>query len=259
MSGDALFQAWYLDQDSDDAFRAMVEFAVAGGSVGGLWKEHMIEQARGWLNATKPEEKLIRRIYVSNVLRFEEETKRTKEKEKEMNSPLTVSPLTVEEKLENALGIIRQLVEEYRVDEYASVVPLKHCDGCSQPYLQVDDVIEQYSAEDQEDEINLCKKCIIVHNKKRERSASQSSRVAVGAIGANEEDEGGEENDGEDEGMAPLRVNFQGRTGPKRSRITGVFEKTEDGALKIRLDDASNLEFWAETVVSPDVLRNLIQ
>ena len=60
-------QQWFQDQDNDDLFIKMVETALMDG----VWKADMLEQARGWIAAKTPEERLIRRIYISNVLNFE--------------------------------------------------------------------------------------------------------------------------------------------------------------------------------------------
>lgn len=49
---------------------------------------------------------------------------------------------------------------------------------------------------------------------------------------------------------------FRGRTGPKRSKIVGRVERTENG-IKIRLDDEENLEFWIEGTISSECLNKL--
>lgn len=48
---------------------------------------------------------------------------------------------------------------------------------------------------------------------------------------------------------APVTV--QGRQGGKRSRLTVAVYRTEDGRLRVRLDDELDPGFWAEVMIDP--------
>lgn len=66
--------------------------------------------------------------------------------------------LTVEEKLHNAQHILRQLVETYKIAEYASIVPLNLCcDGCHQPFIEDEDENHPF---DTFDNLSMCSGCI---------------------------------------------------------------------------------------------------
>ena len=67
------FDAWFQDQDNDEKFQEMVQSAIAGGVIGRGWSDFLHEQGKGWLNAQSPQEKHIRRICITNLLRFENE------------------------------------------------------------------------------------------------------------------------------------------------------------------------------------------
>ena len=62
--------------------------------------------------------------------------------------------LSADEKLRNAKTILRQLVHDYGITEYASVVPLNLCcDGCHEPFIEEDGF-------DHFDNLAMCKNCV---------------------------------------------------------------------------------------------------
>ena len=201
MADKELFNAWFDDQDNDTKFQNMIVNAIggdaggdAGGDVGdaggevrrGPWDAFLLEQARGWLNAESPEEKFIRRICISNVLRFENEGERDLEGDPEKRQ---------REEAHN-----EQDVREWK---------------------------------------RLDNRWILV-----------------------DPQEGGQDHDGQDRGQdddgASFSVSFNGRTGAKRPKITGVFTKS-DGLIRLRLDDSENPEFWAEALIDFSVLKDFCQ
>jgi hypothetical protein len=89
--------------------------------------------------------------------------KRLDEAEKLLALTMPVPLLSVEQKLRNAQHILRQLVETYKITEYASFVPLNlRCDGCHQPFFEDEDEDHPY---DTFDILSMCSNCIQIAKK----------------------------------------------------------------------------------------------
>lgn len=79
---------------------------------------------------------------------------------------------TVEEQLQNAKDLLRQLVDVHKIAEHAYVVPLNlSCDGCHQPFIEDND------GEDPSnyfDNLTMCERCVqlgkkVMADKKRRK------------------------------------------------------------------------------------------
>jgi hypothetical protein len=223
-----LFDQWFEDQDNDDKFTEMVQFACQHK----LWNAFLLEHAQAWLQATKPEERMIRRICISNLLRFEHEVEENQlavSEEVPAHQAVEVH-LTDKEKLARLNAVLCELVHVHRIDQYATIVPLKlSCRTCNQAFIQGD-----------VDSVH-CPECMkLIWKRPREHVDDQIV------------------NDEEDEEPEEVKVSFQGRAGPKKSCITGIAYRPPNGGLHLRLDDENNLDFWAEGYFTSEECQKLL-
>lgn len=162
----------------------------------------------------------------------------------------------MQEKLKNALEVIRELVEVHKIAEYASVIPLKlSCSNCKQPFI-----CEGEDGEDDgDDDEEICKKCKISSDFS---SSSKSKRIIE------DEDKGADDEGAEVEVEAEsVHIDdwhmiedskdcFQGRSGLKRSKLFGTAFNTDEG-ITLRFNDQVNPEFWVSGTISTEMLAKL--
>lgn len=148
-----LFSEWTLDEENDDKFKNMVEFVLSNGFPHpdplNRDKTFLREQYEGWCKPSNRQEKLVRRICIANMIRFELEVEHEHEQiEREENEASFVPEevhLTEAEKLERLTQVFFDLVHVYQIRTYASKVPLNlACKSCHLPFIEDENENDHY-------------------------------------------------------------------------------------------------------------------